>query len=106
MIMRPKRYKLFPYTFFLMIRRPPRSTLYPYTTLFRSQPTGLRRVRRAVLAADLHRARALRRADGPLRHQHGGPPRSDEARREWKRPPVNSKHTNIPYADLCLTKKN
>src|SRR2546422_8208556 len=26
-----------------MIRRPPRSTLFPYTTLFRSQPTALRK---------------------------------------------------------------
>src|SRR2546430_5980501 len=27
-----------------MIRRPPRSTLFPYTTLFRSHPSGDRRI--------------------------------------------------------------
>src|SRR6266436_912200 len=34
--------------FFLMIRRPPRSTLFPYTTLFRSNHSRLRCLRKTV----------------------------------------------------------
>src|SRR2546430_5839748 len=43
--MNGRRFSIFLFFFFLMIRRPPRSTLFPYTTLFRSS-------RRTIRAAD------------------------------------------------------
>src|SRR2546430_13662354 len=72
-----------------MIRRPPRSTLFPYTTLFRSEtsavlPVGVTRVARLVeLLRDVGRARG-------------------EDRKSTR---LNSSHSQISYAVLCLKKK-
>src|SRR2546430_13407143 len=71
------------YFFFLMIRRPPRSTLFPYTTLFRSPQSG--RAAEAQVA--------------------GGHPRS-HPQRDRKSTRLNSSHSQISYAVLCLKKKN
>src|SRR3954464_16104379 len=71
--------------FFLMIRRPPRSTLFPYTTLFRSNDTA---TPRSTLfpsrVSDLGVAVSLDRKSTRL----------------------NSSHTIISYAVLCLNKKH
>src|SRR5260370_30322203 len=84
--------------FFLMIRRPPRSTLFPYTTLFRSHCTAPGEVE-------------------AITPQHA-PWRTNEyslfasgAVTEWcaaldrKSTRLNSSHTSISYAVLCLKKK-
>src|SRR5438270_2847305 len=71
-----------------MIRRPPRSTLFPYTTLFRSCP---------LLAVQVQ-AQAAQRADSPDRD--GQPPGQDR-----KSTRLNSSHSQISYAVVCLKKK-
>src|SRR2546430_4251209 len=81
-----------------MIRRPPRSTLFPYTTLFRSlrrhEPEG---------REDHHHERQL----------HGEPDGDQELRRERevsvggedrKSTRLNSSHSQISYAVICLKK--
>src|SRR3712207_8447278 len=81
--------------FFLMIRRPPRSALFPHTSLFRSDLTGERTVRRY---APVYRDRGLDQRT------------FDRARdvltaaldRESTR--LNSSHANISYAVFCLQK--
>src|SRR5689334_24595945 len=69
--------------FSLIRRRPPRSTLFPYTTLFRSSSRvhrlGSTRVRR-------HGSTRVRRQDR-------------------KSTRLNSSHSSISYAVLCLKKK-
>src|SRR5260221_2268097 len=78
-----------------MIRRPPRSTLFPYTTLFRSLRRS--RVTHASPAGTAGIA-------GPARSpEAGGPGRDDPADRKSTR--LNSSHTVISYARLCLEKK-
>src|SRR5215204_6636950 len=69
--------------FFLMIRRPPRSTLFPYTTLFRYRSGA-----------------AARRCARPRSHRCGAAPGRDR-----KSPRLNSSHTVISYAVVCLKKK-
>src|SRR5437667_1923021 len=68
-----------------MIRRPPRSTLFPYTTLFRSSPPRHGR----------HRLFLLRRLRD---HGLGGGGRKSTR--------LNSSHITMPYAVVCLKKKN
>src|SRR3990170_7586894 len=81
--------------FFLMIRRPPRSTLFPYTTLFRSQPSSLRR----------------RQESGPS--HTGTPRRSEEHTSELQSPDhlvcrlllekkKKNQHQNA-HSDQCIT---
>src|SRR5437588_8123818 len=67
-----------------MIRRPPRSTLFPYTTLFRSKV----------------RARPL--GGGDLCSSAAGQRQRGEDRKSTR---LNSSHTVISYAVLCLKKK-
>src|SRR5260221_6316760 len=75
-----------------MIRRPPRSTLFPYTTLFRS-PLVLSNVPR--LADVLTAAKLLGQMGVAV-------DRGDEDRKSTR---LNSSHTVISYAVLCLKKK-
>src|SRR2546430_3685396 len=74
-----------------MIRRPPRSTLFPYTTLFRS---------RAPFHAD---------PDEPDRKaRHTSPAARTPTRgslRDRKSTRLNSSHSQISYAVVCLKKK-
>src|SRR2546430_11525397 len=79
--------------FFLMIRRPPRSTLFPYTTLFRS---------RRVLRQDRQGQRLGQREPARILAE------IDEARRRGDRKStrLNSRHSQISYAVLCLQKQN
>src|SRR5436190_18728969 len=73
--------------FFLMIRRPPQSTLFPYTTLFRSNRQlveGLEHPRHRARVADV-----LFVGVGQDR----------------KSTRLNSSHTVISYAVVCLKKK-
>src|SRR2546430_12651375 len=99
-----------------MIRRPPRSTLFPYTTLFRSVRGEHRdRVGRGGVAVagsaaefghrvggDLEGIAADRRGGqaGRLERDAVGHGRGD---RESTR--LNSSHSQISYAVVCLTKK-
>src|SRR2546430_7784338 len=88
-----------------MIRRPPRSTLFPYTTLFRSLHEQLldalgggRIERRARLVHQQHLGLVGERA------------RDAEAlllaaRGDRKSTRLNSSHSQISYAALCLKKK-
>src|SRR6266481_669589 len=66
-----------------MIRRPPRSTLFPYTTLFRS---------RVRLGLDC--AAPAQRSQSRLRPF-----------RDRKSTRLNSSHSSISYAVVCLKKK-
>src|SRR2546430_4997903 len=78
-----------------MIRRPPRSTLFPYTTLFRSNSTGVPRMRstsRTICLSDAF-------GSGPL-----GRPKCESRDRKSTR--LNSSHSQISYAVFCLKKKN
>src|SRR2546430_10472209 len=81
--------------FFLMIRRPPRSTLFPYTTLFRShrQPA----LQQAHLAWALGTSGLQRVLDEIVEIRPG--------RRDRKSTRLNSSHSQISYAVLCLKKK-
>src|SRR2546430_7781815 len=67
-----------------MIRRPPRSTLFPYTTLFRS---------RVVLGDRL--SHCLR----SIAHSTNRPELDRKSTR------LNSSHSQISYAAICLKKK-
>src|SRR2546430_13673887 len=89
--------------FFLMIRRPPRSTLFPYTTLFRSL---------GELLLDLQQpAQALMEFEAALRSSPNrfnslyGVARSAELSGDPKSTRLNSSHSQISYAVLCLEKK-
>src|SRR5882672_11525690 len=77
----------FIFFFFLMLRRPPISTLFPYTTLFRS-PCFLR----------------WRESGGSRRRWPRAAPRG-RASRDRKSTRLNSSHTVISYAVVCLKKK-
>src|SRR2546430_7556459 len=81
-----------------MIRRPPRSTLFPYTTLFRSVHGRLvhedRGQDHSALSA-LYAARAISLLHAARAHR----------RRDRKSTRLNSSHSQISYAVLCLKKK-
>src|SRR2546428_2188610 len=84
--------------FFLMIRRPPRSTLFPYTTLFRSW--GRERAERAahLMTTNGQATSATARVRAFVRGTSvtaGG----------RKGPRLDSRHGQIPFADLWLQKK-
>src|SRR5437588_7425737 len=76
--------------FFLMIRRPPRSTLFPYTTLFRS----------IAPAGDPHLGERQGHVRVAVRQ------RDDAGAIDRKSTRLNSRHTVISYAVICLKKKN
>src|SRR2546430_12645539 len=91
-----------------MIRRPPRSTLFPYTTLFRSHPEdGVRfedvsftypgAEEAALEHVTLH---LIPGASLALVGENG----SGETDRKSTR--LNSSHSQISHAVLCLNKKN
>src|SRR2546430_5468474 len=94
-----------------MIRRPPRSTLFPYTTLFRS--LGLRFVmanekNRQVFLDGLERWPYVVLFGGVCltafgsSYYHWTP---DNNRLDRKSTRLNSSHSQISYAVLCLKKK-
>src|SRR2546430_11368945 len=99
-----------------MIRRPPRSTLFPYTTLFRSQARhgildadGSPAVRRRGLRENRSgHARRVQGGDGrqagrvPGAHHRPGGAASEKDRKSTR---LNSSHSQISYAVLCLKKK-
>src|SRR2546430_12680610 len=98
-----------------MIRRPPRSTLFPYTTLFRSDAEvlpvcELLREDLGDSLGDLVEALAPRPALARewCRKAHGAAPdavtRENAADRKSTR--LNSSHSQISYAVLCLKKKH
>src|SRR2546430_11548247 len=89
-----------------MIRRPPRSTLFPYTTLFRSaeaqdgKPFATLRLLRQITPL---------RTRGQIRTYFVGRPSGDQDRyfcaEDRKSTRLNSSHSQISYAVLCLKKK-
>src|SRR2546430_6001139 len=93
-----------------MIRRPPRSTLFPYTTLFRSK----REVSIGAIYATLDRLEAkgyVQSRPGDPTPERGG--RSKRFFRvtapgvsaiDRKSTRLNSSHSQISYAVLCLKK--
>src|SRR2546427_6952658 len=85
-----------------MIRRPPRSTLFPYTTLFRStaRETGGGRGTAGARSARRGGAGCRGAADGA--DPRGGMSAGDG---EPKSTRLNSSHSQISYAVLCLKKK-
>src|SRR2546430_12832989 len=92
-----------------MIRRPPRSTLFPYTTLFRSLPAhrtmDVRRVPQQETTAVVKPGRA------PGMKAAGRVPVARLERElashlvDRKSTRLNSSHSQISYAVLCLEKK-
>src|SRR2546430_13711410 len=101
--------------FFLMIRRPPRSTLFPYTTLFRSRLVA----DLAEAAREFGRRQLLvqgeivaeggdeDRRDVTLRRRHGGADAGEVVEAiDRKSTRLNSSHSQISYAVLCLEEDN
>src|SRR5260221_6586365 len=81
------------YIFFLMIRRPPRSTLFPYTTLFRSTADDILVLKNGgPKAASMPEAGYL-----PI-------PRKLAEQGDRKSTRLNSSHTVMSYAVVCLKK--
>src|SRR2546430_12203506 len=92
-----------------MIRRPPRSTLFPYTTLFRSVSLGVAERRDPDVTALVISGRGL----VDVRQAVLAAGASDDAQlagnAEWrdrKSTRLNSSHSQISYAVLCLEKNN
>src|SRR5688572_31828441 len=97
-----------------MVRRPPRSTLFPYTTLFRSvlvirlvdQDDRIGRGFAHALDEVGHGLRAVHRRGRIVRvveeHQAGAGRSGDQDRKSTR---LNSSHSQISYAVLCLKKK-
>src|SRR2546430_12685198 len=75
-----------------MIRRPPRSTLFPYTTLFRSSSSSLPSLGRKLLC-EAHASISV-----PSTEKCS----SDKDRKSTR---LNSSHSQISNAVLCLNKK-
>src|SRR5260370_20449463 len=92
-----------------MIRRPPRSTLFPYTTLFRSVNLFARFDRTGTcgddnfIGADAHAPAKI--DDGALGPELAAGELERHHRRDRKSTRLNSSHTLISYALLCLQKK-
>src|SRR5688572_31373571 len=84
--------------FFETLRRPPGSTLFPYTTLFRSDDGQA-----AAGGGRRRTATAVRRPREPADPVHATR-RSPRVDRKSTR--LNSSHSQISYAVLCLKKKN
>src|SRR5260221_6679061 len=96
------------FLFFLMIRRPPRSTLFPYTTLFRSNITISIEPRPACTGAGGNlTAAVLSEVTEKWNTVNTAAVRIPPApvHAERKRTRLNSRHTVISYAVLCLAKK-
>src|SRR2546430_10446534 len=87
-----------------MIRRPPRSTLFPYTTLFRSG-RGIEQQPLLMVLATRSVARGGT-VTGLLRGLLTSGARSLAAQQDRKSTRLNSSHSQISYAVLCLKKKN
>src|SRR5260221_5484192 len=93
-----------------MIRRPPRSTLFPYTTLFRSAARfDLSSLRKSVSAGEAlpdatrqlwKQATGIEMIDGI-----GGTELIHVFVSDRKSTRLNSSHTVISYAVLCLIRK-
>src|SRR2546430_13756592 len=79
-----------------MIRRPPRSTLFPYTTLFRSSNTRINDLS-PLAEAKLTELEATNTPIADLSPLAGMPDRKSTR--------LNSSHSQISYAVLCLKKK-
>src|SRR2546430_4429369 len=91
-----------------MIRRPPRSTLFPYTTLFRSPRAAGERGDRHVHWESCSSAhRSVARADGAC---VASAVLKEAAlvilTTDRKSTRLNSSHSPISYAVLCLKKKS
>src|SRR2546430_3266911 len=90
-----------------MIRRPPRSTLFPYTTLFRSRPgervleVGSGGGKAALAAAD-----AIGSTGAVVGADLSAPLNRLAEQRDRKSTRLNSSHSQISYAVLCLKKKS
>src|SRR2546430_12385867 len=84
-----------------MIRRPPRSTLFPYTTLFRSQQRVPGLMAKGVVEA-LESIQVEH--DGPQPPLVAGRPPPAPAGGDRKSTRLNSSHSQISYAVLCLKK--
>src|SRR5688572_32991379 len=87
---------------FQLLRRPPRHTLFPCTTLFRSARAG----------AGGSRGSAGRRTGGGTRRGRkggcasaGGGGGARPRREDRKSTRLNSSHSQISYAVVCLKKK-
>src|SRR5689334_24302229 len=78
-----------------VIRRLPRSTLFPYTTLFRSLVHLQRHAGRRVRQGGEHRLGLARAA-----HEGGRP--GARALGDRKSTRLNSSHSSISYAVVCL----
>src|SRR2546430_11611677 len=95
-----------------MIRRPPRSTLFPYTTLFRSavgyDVGGDLVTVQPVLERDGEGEADARMASQHLVDLEGGDvvPAADDELLDRKSTRLNSSHSPISYAVLCLEKRN
>src|SRR2546430_12409795 len=91
-----------------MIRRPPRSTLFPYTTLFRSDSDSqkdAKRLRRIMItdnewALILDLTEILFRFADATDYLRGSKYCTDR-----KSTRLNSSHSQISYAVICLKKK-
>src|SRR5947207_16012053 len=81
---------------FVMQQPPPISTLFPYTTLFRSRRAGPPAAGAAPMPADPSAFDLVVIGAGP-----GG----DAAGADRKSTRLNSSHTVISYAVVCLKKK-
>src|SRR5688572_32207217 len=81
-----------------MLGRPTRFTLFPYTTLFRSR--GDLGERRRAAPAPAQGDRIARRGDAAL-----CPAARADAPQDRKSTRLNSSHSQISYAVLCLKKK-
>src|SRR2546430_4554727 len=84
-----------------MIRRPPRSTLFPYTTLFRSHAKHLGRI--AIVVRWIGIGKQLANIAESCRPEQRV---SDCVQQDRKSTRLNSSHSQISYAVLCLKKQN
>src|SRR5260221_7477166 len=86
-----------------MIRRPPRSTLFPYTTLFRSNVTVNGDLDATGNSARLRIKTGLV-LNGVLRIDHNASVAFEGTQTDRKSTRLNSSHTGMSYAVVCLKK--